>query len=547
MTTYGEPVRLPGREIHFLNWKYIRHGWMSYRRDATRIYDGANPMAGMLYNGDGETPAQLETNGMPRGVRLEVQRAVLTPFEGYPLGHDPTILFDGGRYRAWYATVPANNADWAERHKEGACAYNEFIAYAESDDGFSWHTPSLGLVDVDGSKANNYILRNPWPSPTLGWGSVFIDPTSEGERYKMLISGQVTEAQWEHFDRRYPGEINPMARKGHGATVTRHGLFGAVSPDGKAWRMLPEPLCIDHCDTVNTGCYDAERGRYVAYVRSWAVPAAAGPAGGHPSPTWFNAGKRAAARCVSTDFRHFTRPEVFLGTGADMAPTHFWYTICKTHLPGQPGEGVLFPWRWEMERDRGACHLFTSQDQLAWAQVPGGPVIEAGPPGSPEGGYVHAMPGLVELHGDRWGLPYMGWPIPHKYPGRNYQGRHGLFPGVRERTGYAVWPKGRLVALCADDAGEFQTLAFYPPGSRLTLNAAIQPAGSVRISLLTRDEHRNRIPVRGFSEADCDPVTGDGLALPVSWRGRREMPPTNQALVLHVFLRNARLYAIGFA
>jgi hypothetical protein len=207
---------------------------------------------------------------------------------------------------------------------------------------------------------------------------------------------------------------------------------------------------------------------------------------------------------------------------------------------------VLFPWRWEFEWDRGACHLFTSQDGLAWAQVPGGPVVEAGPLGSPEGGYVHCSPGLVELPGERWGLPYLGWPIPHKYPGRNYQGRRGLFPGLAERSGYATWPKGRLVALVADGIGEFQTLSFYPPGSQLTLNATIPPTGSIRISLLTRDMDKGRVQLEGFSAADCDPLVGDALAHPVSWRGGSAIPSCDRPLILHVFMRNAKLYSIDF-
>lgn len=40
---------------------------------------------------------------------------------------------------------------------------------------------------------------------------------------------------------------------------TVFGFFGAVSSDGLRWKSLPEPLMIQHADTMNTCYYDADR------------------------------------------------------------------------------------------------------------------------------------------------------------------------------------------------------------------------------------------------------------------------------------------------
>jgi len=543
---YGEPVLLEGRAIYFTSWKYVRQGGFSYQREtAPTAGEATDPIAAALYSSDGPRPARYTPRDIPTGIRLVAQQGQRVPLEGKPLGQQFTVIQDGGRYRAWYGVPPCPDPEPFSTKQHMLHGNNAHVAYAESADGIHWEHPSLGLFEYAGSRDNNLVLRNDLDGSLRGWhgGCVFLDPTSQEERYKMVFLGTISDEEWEAFADKYPGEINFTARRQPmGGYRLVCALCGAVSPDGIHWRNLPEPLLVDHCDTQNTCYYDVDRQLYVAYVRTWQVTPQAEEYAAQFPDSWIAAGRRSIGRAVSRDFRHFTRPEVVVAPGADMAPSHLWYTNGKTALPGCPDQHVLFPWRWELESDEGDCYLFSSADGWAWSQVPGGPVVERGIPGTPDGAYVVCSPNLVELPGERWGIPYHGWPIPHKYPGRDLSKRTGLFPGVPDCQGYAIWPKGRLVALECRDEGSFATVGLVPPGNRIRLNATIRPAGYIRVAVQRLDGEA--LPGRTF--ADCDPLVGDGLAMPVTWRGEDYLEQTGAPLRLAFEMRQACLYGVEF-
>jgi len=80
--------------------------------------------------------------------------------------------------------------------------------------------------------------------------------------------------------------------------------------------------------------------------------------------------------------------------------------------------------------------------------------------------------------------------------------------------------------------------------TQLLLNASTSAAGSVRCELQTPDG----VPLPGFTLAECDELYGDGMELPVSWRGgETELKElAGRALRLKVVLNDADLYAIRF-
>jgi hypothetical protein len=225
-----------------------------------------------------------------------------------------------------------------------------------------------------------------------------------------------------------------------------------------------------------------------------------------------------------------------------MAPSHLYYTNGKTTLPGIPDNHVLFPWVWELESDGGSTWLLSSADGVVWSRVPGGPVVTLGAPGSPSGGYVVCSGNLLEYPGDRWGITYGGNPIPHKYPGRDFAQRKGLFPGVPGEGGLATWPRGRLVALQCDEEGEFATVAVVPRGDRLRLNASVKPSGHIKVAVSLFE--KGPIPGRGFEDADR--LIGDGLAMPVTWHGEDNLNHGGVPVVLRFQLRQAKLFGIEF-
>lgn len=538
----GEPVELRGNTIYFTSWKYVRQGGFGWEIQKDPAASDAEQNVGAWLQGDGTRPAVFKTSDMPRGVRLVAQKAEKVPFKE---GQMAAQVFDEGKYKAWYVQDPCKDPEAYSSKDKILPGYNGVTCYADSADGETWTRPELGLIDYGGNKNNNVVFRGDLNGSTRGFhgGSVFVDPSSTDERYKMLYLGIVTDDEWSTFAAKYPNEVDTMARRQDvGGFRCVVAVFGAVSPDGLHWTSLPEPLMIQHADTMNTCYYDVDRKEYVAYVRAWQVNAKAS-GWEHENPdNWIGVGRRSIGRAVSKDFRHFSKPEIIFSTGADTLPSHLYYTNGKTTLPGTPDNHVMFPWVWELESDGGSTWLLSSADGWFWSQVPGGPVVEIGEPGASDGGYVVCSGNLLEYPGDRWCIGYGGNPIPHKYPGRDFAKRQGLFPGVPSVSGLATWRKGRLVALQCDEEGEFATVAVVPRGDRIRLNASVKPSGYIKTSVSVMGKG----DVAGRSFDDADRLIGDGLALPVTWKGEDNLNHGGAPVILHFRLRQAKLFGVEF-
>jgi len=79
-------------------------------------------------------------------------------------------------------------------------------------------------------------------------------------------------------------------------------------------------------------------------------------------------------------------------------------------------------------------------------------------------------------------------------------------------------------------------------GDRLTLNAAVR--GRVRVEL--QDAEGQPIPGHGID--DADPLAGDALDHPVTWRGLGDVSAlAGQPIRLHFALQDADVYAFQFA
>ncbi|MBI2925424.1 MAG: hypothetical protein HYY24_06935 [Verrucomicrobia bacterium] len=540
---FGEPVALKGRHLYFTSWKYVRQGSFAWRVQVDPNATEAERQAGAWLKGDGTRPAKFETSDMPRGIRLVAQPAQKVPFKD---GQLAAQVFDDGKFKAWYVVDPCAEPEPFSTKDRILPGHNGHVAYAESNDGVTWTRPKLGLFEYAGNRDNSIVWRGDLHGSARGFhgGSVFVDPSSKDERFKMIYLGLITDDEWGAFEKKYPGEADSMARRPDvGGFRCVFGVFGAVSPDGLHWRSLPEPLMVHHADTLNTCYYDLDRKLYVAYVRAWQVNERIADAQPANSTSWISVGRRSIGRAVSRDFRHFSKPEIVVSTGADLAPSHLFYTNGKTTLPHAPDNHVMFPWVWELENDGGAVWLLSSADGWHWSRVPGGAVVTPGAPGEPDGAFVTVSGNLLEYPGDRWGIGYGGNPIPHKYPGRDLSQRKGLFPGVPGVGGLATWPKGRLVALQADDEGEFATVAVVPPGDRVRLNAVVKPTGYVKVAV-RRFGSGEDVAGRGF--ADCDHFAGDGFALPVKWKGEDSLKCDGKPISLRFRLRQAKLFSVEF-
>ena len=123
-----------------------------------------------------------------------------------------TVLHEGGRFRLWYYSHYATDAEGGIRAGP--------VCYAESADGVNWTRPNLGQLEWHGSRANNAIALG---NKTESIEGVYVireddDPLPE-RRYKMV---------YYYFGEtpRYPGS-------------EPRGIRLAVSRDGLRWTRLP--------------------------------------------------------------------------------------------------------------------------------------------------------------------------------------------------------------------------------------------------------------------------------------------------------------------
>lgn len=543
---FGEPIQIYGNTLHFTSWKYVRQGGFKWRiKDGSEISTTGDNST--LFGGDGDIPASFETVSMPQGIRLSAQKAEKIPFQSPKDFSVATLIRDEGIYKAWSYFTPKQEIGLSSKNSI-LIGHNIYVTYAESKDAFFWNKPELEIHEYQGNDRNNIVFRGDLDGSIRGFhgGSIFIDPTTDTEKYKMIYLGFATEEELKSFEKKYPNETDNLAvrrnPKNSETIDVVYALFGAVSPDGTHWKTIQEPLTIHYSDTQQTCYYDVVQKRYIAYVRMWQNDFQA-PGMFHRYPkNWIEIGRRSIGRAVGKNFFHFSKPEIVIAPGADMKPSHVWYSNCKTTLPDSPDQHVMFPWCWEREWDGGHTWLFSSADGLGWSQVPGGPVVECGSPGEPDGMYIGCSPNLVSLPDGKWALPYQAHPIPHKYPGRNLEERKGLFPNIPVISGYACWTKGRLVALECPEEGNFSTIGLMAPTSKIRLNASVLPTGYIKIgvSFLSGD----MIPGRTLD--DTDRIIGDGIELPVTWNGEYDLNNRGEPIILHFRLKQTKLFAVEF-
>ena len=154
-----------------------------------------------------------------------------------------------------------------------------------------------------------------------------------------------------------------------------------------------------------------------------------------------------------------------------------------------------------------------SADNIGWSVIPGGPCLEPGLEGSADGGCVFAGTGLVvELPGDRIGIPYGTFPAPHKHPP----------PGHGEGVAWATWPAAAWPAWSATRTPRFWTPPLQLHGQTLHLNANTQEGGAIRVEI--QDE--TFTPVPGYTLAESTPITGNHLEAPVTWGPTTKIPTT---------------------
>jgi hypothetical protein len=476
------------RQFLFTDLRHIDAGDLIWRSPDGRAVPVAGPP---------EPPVQVQPDAsrVARGIRLIAQRANKEgPINGLPSG----VVSDDGLYRAWsIRTRYAAGQDLGSYSV--APARSITIEYSESKDGYAWprrdlnEIPLAELTGIDGA-------------------GFFVDPHGPAEeRYKGLYNARVlsgVSALWERYHK-----VHPRNRHVSLGPDYIYCLFGLVSPDGLHWKPLAEPLLIHKGDTDNTVYYDEWLQRYVLYTR------------------YMRYDRRTIARAESDDFRRWSPVEPVVASNLQDPCSYDVYTNARTDYPGLPEHHFMFPMIYRRDTQTSEIHIYTSTDGVLWDRVPGGPVLEPSEPSGWDGKFLVATKNLVPLGKDRVGIPYSGVSHPHKYP--RWKGV------ISAKSGWAWWPQGRLVALRADTEGQFQTFPIPVTGRRLRLNAKVRSGGELRVGIHGAGAR---------SAVDCDPITGDRPAHPVSWRGDGNPGVSPGATVrLHFQLRAAELFGFEWA
>jgi len=528
----GEPYDLQGHRLFFTDWYWIRPGNLNWRdKDGALVNTVEEGAEHPTY---GPSDAQLDRPSSPFGIEIVAQTAERVgpilerekPWErDYVILR--TVLKEGDTYRAWAKSVPG-----------GDC-------YLESEDGWHWQRPVLGLVEFEGNRENN--LLGPGPE-----GSVFIDPVGRPEeRYKSIRGPKITFEEFKAFVEKHPDKWDPRAVKGYWRAPEKfRALQGTVSPDGIHWTILPEPFTVEHSDGIEVAYYDRRLSKYVVYTRNWLVGYRSERWSGDPQiRTWLaeecGSGRRAIGRMESDTFGDFPISEnVIVPTPGDVSPSEVFYTSIYSPLPGAPDNHLMFPTIWDTRDDTCSIGLWSSHDGILWSRVPGPRLIETSAFGEWDGGCIFSCPYLIELPNGDFALPYKGYNLPHKYP-----------RGTMEvHSGYALWPKGRLVAVEAKDIGEFATVAILPPGRTMRVNAVTKRAGGMQVEVVRIVDEAKIRPFQPYEETipgrtfdDCDVIRGDHLWTPVTWRGESDLGHVEgEGMILRFRMDRAQIFGLEF-
>ena len=411
--------------------------------------------------------------------RPEPQEIVLVtdqPWEGNTSAYY-TIFQDDDRYRMYYRGSHFDEGSKEAGHREVTC-------YAESTDGIQWTKPSLGLVEFDGSKANNIV----WDGIGTHCFTVFKDPNPAcppEARYKALSRGR------------------PKARK---------GLYVFQSPDGIHWSMIRrDPVITDGAfDSQNLAFWDATAGIYREFHRT------------------FDEGIRAIMTGTSKDFVEWSKPEMVTYDGG---PSQHLYTNAVLPHPEAPHLLLGFPTRYlPDEGQRVEPTFMTSRDGgrsfHRWFEA----IIPEWAPEDRSGNRSNYM---------AWGL----LTLPQQPDEMSVYATEAYYTGPDSRLRRFTYRKDGFVSLRVGREGELRTRSISFQGNQLAINAKVDPGGSVRVEL----QDWNGEPLPGYRLADCEAFTMDSIKHLVHWEGRADVSAlAGMPIRLRFQLKHADLFTFQF-
>ncbi|HOZ49700.1 MAG TPA: hypothetical protein PLO37_17920 [Candidatus Hydrogenedentes bacterium] len=435
-------------------------------------------------------------------VPREVALVLDAPWEGNSCGYF-TVFQDGDVYRMYYRGGSQTLKDEPPTHEYTTC-------YAESADGAHWAKPELGLVEFEGSKANNIL----W----MGEASHNFVP------FKDTNPACTPEARYK------------------AVALEAGGLSPFQSADGIHWTRLREaPILTQGAfDSQNLVFWDTVRGEYRAYWRD------------------FRDGRRDIKTSVSNDFLTWSDPAWLTYPGA---PDEQLYTNQVIPYFRAPHILLGFPTRYI---DRGWSDSMRALPELEHRLKRSETSAREGT-ALTDGLFMSSRDGITFHRWDRafirpglrtagnwvYGDNYQAWGIIETRSAiEDAPGELSIFATEGYWTGsscrlrrFTLRTDGFVSVSAPLSGGELVTKPLVFSGDKLALNFSTSAAGSIRIEI----QHADGTPIPGFTLADAPEIFGDALDQVVSWKDNRTLADLQGTPVrLRFELKDADLYAFHF-
>lgn len=360
------------------------------------------------------------------------------------------------------------------------------LCYAESEDGIHWTKPNLGIVEFEGSKDNNILIRY-----AHGTG-VFLDEEelNPQKRYKL-----VTKVEYSN---------------------SRHYMAVAFSEDGIHFSDLHEwnkhnPAADSH----NFPFRDKQTGKFMLITRTW------------------KNGLRVSSLCESTDFINWSEPkEILRGNGFEDQV----YSMPIIQYEGlYLGLASMYH-----EGNTEADNYDTVDVELKYASTPdvwdsvaeGQYVIERGAGTYPNGefdcGCIYAA-APIEVDG-KLRVYYMGG-----------NGRHTNFRETSLALGYLEKDKfAGYEPIHRDREAKLVTSHFSIYGDHLSILADIEPEGYLSVAIGTKGGK----VYEGFEAENCILERKENGYYRISFKNKKLTDLRISPASLHITYKCAKVYAI---
>jgi len=456
-----------------------------------------------------------------REIALEHDAA----WEGTGSGYH-SVFHDGEVYRMYYKAWHLEVGDG----KVDTGTHPLFCCYAESDDGIHWRKPELGLVEFEGSTANNIVLAPDAFGAVRsdpGHPAVFLDENPDcppEARYKAII----------------------RARKPYGLLVFQ-------SPDGLDWSLAhPEPVITEGAfDSQNLAFFDPVLGAYRAYWRTFT-------GGRTDAEVWKPGGVRAIRTATSKDLVHW---EPWEDLAYVDSPEEELYTNGVKPYHRAPHFLIGFPTRY-LDRGWSDSMRALPEPEHREARASANPrygtaltesLFMASRDGATFKRWEEAFlrPGVEREGSWNYGQQFLAWhAVETRSPLEGAPNELSFYASESYWTGkssqvrrYVLRLDGFVSASAPMKGGELLTKAIRFSGDRLGVNFSSSAAGGIRVEI--QDAEGRAIP--GFALEDCPPLFGDSIERTVSWGDGTDVSAlAGEAVRLRFELKDADLYAYRF-